>query len=311
MQSRPINILLVEDNPGDARLVQEMLRTDASAPFHVTQVGRLSELIDALAVGTYDILLLDLGLPDAGCASTDGLLSLQVLNPSLPIVILTGLDDEDFALSAVQRGIQDYLVKGDHTGKHLWASIRYGIERKATELRLARMALYDPVTGLANSTLFLDRLQKAARSVERGMLDGFSLIEIDIDNFATLNLTQGPSTGDNLLKLVAARLEHGVRRTDTVGRLGQSEFGVIVEDIEGDTTQTVLTKFRLPVVLDNQEFQILWSVGLARCPQHGLAAAQLLAHADQEKFRAKQSAATLTLQNIDGPRAGSSKCLAA
>jgi DNA-binding response OmpR family regulator len=105
-----MTILLVEDNPGDARLLREMFRESASHDTKVTHVESMNEAERHIAENTVDIILLDLGLPD-----TEGLGAVRrarAAAPGVPLVVLTGLDDELLAVQALQEGAQDYLVKG-------------------------------------------------------------------------------------------------------------------------------------------------------------------------------------------------------
>ncbi len=140
MKSGFIKILLVEDNLGDAELLQELLEDVQSAQFSLTHVERLNLALQHLDAGEsavpcpYDIVLLDLSLPDSS-----GLFTLKqviLTAPSVPIVVLTGCDDEQLALQAVREGAQDYLLKGQADGHLLARSLRYAIERKQTETRI-------------------------------------------------------------------------------------------------------------------------------------------------------------------------------
>jgi two-component system, cell cycle sensor histidine kinase and response regulator CckA len=126
-----IAVLLVEDNAGDARLLQEFLREVASTRFELTQADRLDEAIACLAQNRFDIVLLDLSLPDSQGLNT--FLELHRQAPSLPIIVLTGLDDETLAMKAMHEGAQDYLPKGQVDGHLLGRSIRYAIERQRAE----------------------------------------------------------------------------------------------------------------------------------------------------------------------------------
>lgn len=304
MPPTPVNILLAEDNPGDVRLVSELLRTGATGLYRLTQVGRLSELAKAISITEFDILLLDLLLPDSGCPTVKGLLAVQSLNIMLPIVVLTGLSDHDFALSAVQRGIQDYLVKGSYTDTQLWTAIEYGIERKRAELRLAHMALYDGLTGVANRTLFLDRLQQSVTRLKRGSLDGFIVMALDLDHFKAINDTYGHPAGDSILKTAGERLERCMRRSDTVGRLGGDEFGLLLEGITSEegariAVMKILAAMDAPLALNGQELTVLVSVGIARCPAHGTNAAHLMEYADQAMYQAKRSSSRYALYQPD------------
>jgi signal transduction histidine kinase len=126
-----LRIGLVEDNPGDVRLIEEMLREPPALPFVLTLSTRIEELLENLARDSVDILLLDLGLPDS-----QGIATFHRINdhaPGVPIVIFSGVEDEQLATEAVSTGAQDYLVKGHIDSYLLKRSIRYSIERKRAE----------------------------------------------------------------------------------------------------------------------------------------------------------------------------------
>jgi signal transduction histidine kinase len=128
----PIAALLIEDNPGDARLIREMLRDiDSGAPVTLTQVGRLSEGLQRLADGGTDVVLLDLSLPDSHGFETFS--AVRRSDADVAVVVLSGLDDEALAIKAVQEGAQDYLVKGQVDGPAIRRSMRYAIERQHLE----------------------------------------------------------------------------------------------------------------------------------------------------------------------------------
>jgi len=128
----PIHLLLVEDNPGDARLVHEMLRDQLYIKLEMADC--LAACMARLKQGGIDIVLLDLGLSDSQGLET--LISVANTHPELPVVALTGLDDDALALRTVQAGGQDYLTKNTVTPEILRRSIRYAIERKRTEAAL-------------------------------------------------------------------------------------------------------------------------------------------------------------------------------
>jgi signal transduction histidine kinase len=121
-----LKILLVEDNPVDADFLAELLE-DSPVTFQITPVERLKTAHDALTQDSFDTALLDLSLPDSQGLET--VAQLRQFAPTLPIVVLTGLDDEQMALKAVSNGAQDYLVKGSITTEILVRVIRYAIER--------------------------------------------------------------------------------------------------------------------------------------------------------------------------------------
>jgi signal transduction histidine kinase len=135
-QVKPLRLLLVEDNPGDARLLQEELKEVASARFEVHHVTRMAEALAAVGEPGLDVVLLDLSLPDGhGLSNIERVVQAA---PALPLVVLTGTDDEQLAMRAVHAGAQDYLVKGQVTGPLLVRALRYAIERKRAEEGLKR-----------------------------------------------------------------------------------------------------------------------------------------------------------------------------
>jgi len=133
----PVRILLVEDNPGDARLLAETLRDATSLVYVLDHVERLADARARLGVRETDIVLLDLSLPDAHGLETVRL-ALEAA-PGVPIIVLTGLDDEQVALQAVQAGAQDYLMKGQVDSALLARSIRYALERHRLDLDRSRL----------------------------------------------------------------------------------------------------------------------------------------------------------------------------
>ena len=131
LSEKPINVLLIEDNPGDAQLIREQLNEESGVLFHVESCDRLSRGSERLSEGVIDVVLLDLSLPDSHGFETLTKMKEHVFQ--VPIIVLTGLDDENMAVRAVGTGAQDYLVKGRVDGNLLVRSIRYAIERKRIE----------------------------------------------------------------------------------------------------------------------------------------------------------------------------------
>lgn len=140
MPDKTIHILLIEDNPGDARLVQELLQDVSTATFQVDHAPQLAKGVERLNQGGVDLILLDLSLPDSLGLYT--LVKVQRSAADVPIIVLTGLADETLAEQAVQAGAQDYLVKGQVDASLLGRSIRYAIERQRN---LGLLRLYSKV----------------------------------------------------------------------------------------------------------------------------------------------------------------------
>jgi signal transduction histidine kinase len=140
MDEKHLKILLVEDNPGDVYLIQELLRT-SGLQFSVERTSSLVDAIKMAGRNEYDAVLLDLGLPDS--FGLDTIRKFDAINIYAPVVVLTGLDDEEIALATVKEGAQDYLIKSNLTGDSIVRAVRYGIERKKMfrELTVAKEEL--------------------------------------------------------------------------------------------------------------------------------------------------------------------------
>src|SRR5208282_1806161 len=158
MNLEGIHVLLVEDNSGDARLFQELVRDTGAGRLKLEHVSRLSTAFDRLSNADFDVVLLDLSLPDEQGLAT--LTRTHAHAPNVPIVVLTGLDDEALAVKAVRAGAQDFLVKGRVDGDLLVRSIRYATERgRAVEA--------------------LERREEHYRSLIENSLDLISILNVD------------------------------------------------------------------------------------------------------------------------------------
>jgi pilus assembly protein CpaE len=134
-ENKLIQVLLVEDNAVNARLVQAMLTNVESQPFQITVTETLLDALDLLVHATFDVALVDLTLTDSQGLET--FLTVKRHAPGVPVIILTGLDDESMALKGVQQGAQDYLVKGKLTKDSLIKAVIYAIARSRKPLETA------------------------------------------------------------------------------------------------------------------------------------------------------------------------------
>jgi DNA-binding response OmpR family regulator len=123
----PLLALLIEDNPGDARLIQEMLKDEGGAEVQLEWTDNLDDGVRRVLKGGVDVVLLDLGLPDS--QGLDTVATVHLFDSVVPIVVLTGLADQDVSVKAVRAGAQDYLVKGKFDGATLVRTVRFAVER--------------------------------------------------------------------------------------------------------------------------------------------------------------------------------------
>lgn len=284
-----VGVLLVEDNLGDARLVESMLSEPGLMwDFEIRHVVRLGDAVEELERSPFDVVLLDLSLPDS--SGTETVERIQRAASRTPVVVLSGRDDDETALRAIQSGVEDYLVKGRGNGELIGRTIRSAIQHKKTEERLAYLAQYDPLTGVANRALFQDRLEKAVARARRSK-EQLALVSVDLDRFKAVNDTLGHGCGDVLLREVAGRIRNRVRESDTVARLGGDEFAIILEGLPGAegaarVAQDVLRLLLEPVSLQGQEVSAPASMGIALWPASG--GDELLKDADAAMYRAKR-----------------------
>jgi len=132
-------VLLIEDDPADAQLIMEILREEQESAMEIMHVDNLARGLEALARGGIDIVLLDLTLPDSSGYNTFDMLKKHV--PTIPVIVLTGMDDKELAIRIVREGAQDYLVKSLVDYTMLTRSIRYSIERKQTLMEKDRLII--------------------------------------------------------------------------------------------------------------------------------------------------------------------------
>jgi PAS domain S-box-containing protein len=138
MNSTMLRILLLEDNPADANLLHEILHETTDENWNIVHVEKLRAALEVIPQHSFDIVLSDLSLPDA--QGLDTVVQIHALTPALPIVVLTGLNNEEIGLQALRQGAQDYLVKGQIQSELLVRTIRYAIERSHTQQIMQRQA---------------------------------------------------------------------------------------------------------------------------------------------------------------------------
>lgn len=296
MIGRPVEILLVEDNPGDARLIREALAEVRGAQFHVKCADHLLTGLERLSEGGIDVILLDLSLPDSHGLNT--FVRAHNRAPEVPIVVLSGIDDESLAMQAVRDGAQDYLVKGQVDGNLLARSLRYAIERQRMITKLRDSSLIDDLTGLYNRRAFLNLAEEQLKIADRTKRRMF-FVFADLDNMKWINDALGHRQGDLALVDAAGILKETFRRADIIGRIGGDEFAVVAVEAREDLAEIVAGRLQKNLDIynakENYRYRLSISIGIARYdPEQPCSLDELLSRADKlmyEHKRAKQKLA--------------------
>lgn len=288
-------ILVADDCEETARTLADLLALRRYRTIHVCTEA--AAVCDLHALNNYDLILLDMHMPGA-----DGLVVMQQLrrmapDSFLPVIVITGNDD--LRLAALDAGAYDFVTKPIDFDE-IDARVRNMLEvrllyRFVDEQRRLQqnVALHDPLTGLANRRLALDRIDAALEHVKRhkGMM---ALMYLDVDEFKLINDQYGHGCGDALLKEIATRLAARMREEDTVARIGGDEFLIVLPELKdlagaAAAAREVVRLFSRPIQLRDFSLGVTTSVGIAVYPGDADTADGLLESADQALYAAKRA----------------------
>jgi two-component system cell cycle response regulator len=291
LYQRPIKVLLVES---DREYLDELRGrlgdVRSGTGIDLEWVGELSQALARLTQGGIDAVLLDLELPDS-----DGMVTFErmyAFAPDVPIIVLTDIADEEVAMSTVQGGAQEFLVKDELVPSVLGRSVRHAIERHRLLSALRSLSLIDDLTGLYNRRGFADlgeQYLKLARRTARGV----TMVFLDLDRFKTINDSLGHHVGDRALMKVADILRATFRRSDIVARLGGDEFAVLALEASGESAELLLDRlrerFREFNRTSREPYQLAVSIGMARHDGDSrIRLEDLLAEADNAMYEEKR-----------------------
>lgn len=227
MEKTTVKILLIQDDPAYAERLKGNLQAESAIQFVLQSAGSLHEGKKVLTQETPDIVLLDLALPDS--QGLDTFIQLHDQTPFTPIIILTGLEDELLALQAIQRGAQDYMLRGNSDAKFISRRVRYAIERHRMRVQLMNLSLKDELTSLYNRRGFFllaeQQLKYAAQNSQPLLV-----LLFDVDSLKQINDQHGHLQGDVALTNTAEILRQTFRKSDIIARIGGDEFAVMAID---------------------------------------------------------------------------------
>ena len=301
MHQRSIKVLLAHADDGFVGHLRQTLSEAHEGALEIEWVGELSQALARLTQGGLDAVLLSLELPDSqGIVTFD---RTHAFAPGVPIIIIADEADEEAAVSTVQAGAQDYLVKGEFGPAVLVRALRHAIERHRLFFALRSLSLIDDLTGLYNRRGFADlgeQYLKLARRSGRGV----TMVFLDLDGFKSINDSLGHHVGDRALIKVADILRVTFRRSDIIARLGGDEFGVLALEAADESASLLVERLRERVVDFNETsaepFQLSISIGMARQDQDGDRRARLdemVSEADEAMYREKHGKQSSTVRD--------------
>jgi diguanylate cyclase (GGDEF)-like protein len=253
-----LRLLIVEDDLPSADLLRDLLNTSQIPRFDIQHVTTAGEARRVVETGQPDLVILDLGLPDA--TDLEALTGLEDSIHEVPVIVLTGRGDESLASDALHRGAEDYLLKGTINLESLLRSIRYAIERhqsirdmarlkkqlERANRDLERLTLIDPLTELLNRRGLQQAISREVQQLQRG-LKGAAILLVDLDDFKTVNSNLGHAAGDVVLKEIGRRLRASVQAIDYVGRVGGDVFMLILPETDHDQVKRIAEQVRLAI----------------------------------------------------------------
>ncbi len=296
-EKEEIRVLFVGGDEGDVSLFRALLEGDRPR-FVVDHVSSLPQAFERLERNQADVLVLDVG--EGHTEALTGLSQTRVRHPLVPVVVLADTDHAGLANRALEAGARGYLVRCALSQGFVVWSLLHAIrnQRIFVELNIARerarqLATYDQLTGLANRSLFADRLDQAVSSARRNR-HTLAVLFIDLDHFKLVNDTLGHVAGDALLRSTAQRIGSCLRKSDTGARLGGDEFAVLVTHLSSPSdaeqiAEKLLDLIRKPVRLRTGDRVVSASIGIATFPHHGTDAEALLKASDSAMYHAKSA----------------------
>lgn len=296
MSSNTLHVLLIDNDESEALLVRQALDMHANR-FELVVLPTLERAIEQLACRRFDVVLLDLTLPDS--SGLDSVAAIKDRFPETPVVVLTELADDQVALQALDQGAQDFLPKGQATRAQLDRTLRHAIQRHQIQRenqrlveRLEYMAHHDPLTGLLNRHSFTELLEREwQRSSQSGA--ALSCIMLDADFFKRINDTYGHAAGDRILKKIADVLRDDSDAVAHAARFGGEEFCVLLPDTDERDAQRWAERVRQRianeiVMFGNDQLHITASFGVAERLTDTRQMDELVTRADEALRVAKQ-----------------------
>lgn len=288
-QPRTIRVLIVDNDPEDRLLIAELLSSAQRCRYELTMADGYSDGLEAIRKGDIDLCLLDYELN--GHTGLELIRSPAAAELDAPIVVMSGHDDYEVDLAVMEAGAVEFLPKSELSSALLERVIRYSLQHHESQKKFTYLARHDQVTGLFNRSVLLERLDFMLDRPARER-KSFAVMYFDLDGFKSINDSLGHGVGDKALYIAARRLKAQCGPYSLLARLGGDEFVAVIDSGDRDKLdaiiESVLKSFRKPVLIDNNAIFVTTSIGIARYPEHGDNASELINNADAAMYLAKQ-----------------------
>ena len=281
-------ILIVDDDRSIRLALRNIFRIDG---YEIEEATTGTHAINLCERRMPDLILLDAVMPGIDGFSTCEEMRKLPHGADIPILIVTGLDNEEAITRAFEAGATDYITKPIHFSV-LKQRVTRLIKASKTEKHVRKLAYHDSLTGLPNRSSLMQHLRVV---VNRASLENSraAVLFLDLDRFKDINDTMGHDTGDLLLKAVADRIRRCVREQDFIARLGGDEFTVVLENISDEQSVSAIAEkichsLSQPFGFLQQTMFVTTSIGISIFPDDGKDVTTLLKHADTAMFGAKE-----------------------
>ncbi len=291
MDDKIIKILHVEDDIDHAMLISKLIKEIKNVHYELTHVQQLDAAFVELHNENYDIILLDLFLPDE--QGVDTVARVCERAPDIPVVVISGTDDETMAIKALQKGAEEYLVKGKVKSHSLSRILRYAIMRHKGRVELQSLSLVDDLTSLYNRKgfmLFAQQQLSIAVRTKRGMI----LFFIKLDDLKEIKDKSGHQDGDLALIEAANILKEVFRDSDIVGHHAEDEFTAIAIESFDANNKIIITRLQDELKFrnkqDNRLYELSLSIGTAYYDTEELCSVEeLINRAEESMYEQKKN----------------------
>ncbi len=285
-----LNVLLLTSEHTEFLWLQRLLE-QADGIVSLTQwCSDLSQLRDMFSQKTYDVILWDCGFRDEDPFVFLGFLSFD--SDQTPVVCISSESEANLSKAIFQAGGSDYICKSTITSNGLARALRNAILRHSAEKQQETKSHIDTLTGVVNRQVFFDRFHQSILRADRHE-EVIGLVLLNVDEFSGVNDRFGYREGDQLIKRVASRLRQGLRKSDSLARIGGDEFAVILESLDNTVDANyvaakLLALFEEPFDLAHHQLVVTLSAGVAVFPDAGPDSESIIKNANRAMLDAKR-----------------------